>query len=67
MRLTEWRRRMGIVAASAAALFLGWLGLALVAAVPAPEVRLLEQSGIRLLAELTVLSLLVAAVGFWDE
>ena len=44
-----------------------WLVLAMISAVPVPELHIFEQSGIRLLAELTVMSLLVAAVGFWDE
>ncbi len=67
MRLSVWRRRVGFAAAGAAAIFVCWLVLVLLSAVPAPEVRLLDQSGVRLLAELTVVSLLVAAVAFWDE
>lgn len=61
------RRSIGFVAAAAAIVFATWLVLALFSEVPMPEISFLDQSGIRLLAELTVVSLLVAAIAFWDE
>jgi len=38
----------------------------MLAVAPAPELEVFAQSGIRLLAELIVCSLLLAAVSFWD-
>ncbi len=63
----SWRRRIGIVAALSAVIFICWLLLALFSDVPTPRIPMLDQSGIRLLAELTVVSLLVAAIGFWEN
>ena len=62
-----WRRAIGFLAAAAALAFSTWLVLALFSDVPTPEISLIDQSGIRLLAEFTVVCLLVAAVAFWDE
>ena len=62
-----WRRAVGFGAASLAVLFTTWLVLALFSNIPTPRISLLEQSGVRLLAELTVVNLLIAAVAFWDE
>ncbi len=67
MNSFSWRRALGAVAAIAAAILALWLVLAMISAVPVPELHMFEQSGLRLLAELTVMSLLVAAFGFWDE
>ena len=61
------RRAVGIAAAVSATAFSTWLLLALFSDIPTPEFSALNQSGIRLLAELTVVSLLVAAIAFWDE
>ncbi len=65
--LAPWRRTVGVSAALAATASAGWLVLAVFDALPAPEVDLLRQSGIRLLAEATVVSLLVAAIAFWES
>lgn len=67
MKASAWRRAIGVVAAIVSTVTTVWLLLAMLALVPAPEIRLIDQSGIRLLAEITVVSFLVAAFGFWDE
>ena len=67
MKASAWRRAIGVVAVIISAITTTWLILAMLALAPAPEIRLIDQSGIRLLAEITVLSFLVAAFGFWDE
>ena len=64
---TRWRRSIGFVSAGSALLFSTWLVLALFSDIPTPEISVLDQSGIRLLAELTVVCLLIAAVAFWEE
>ncbi len=57
---------MGIAAAGMAFLLAIWLVLALIAHVPTPDIHFLDQSGVRLLAELIVVNLLIAAVAFWE-
>ena len=62
----KWRRTLGYIGAVIAALSGLWLLLALVGLVPRPETEILNQSGIRLIAEITVAALLLAAFGFWE-
>lgn len=63
----SWRQTIGFAAAAAALLFTTWLVLALFSDIPKPVIEALPQSGIRLLAEMTVVSLLIAAIAFWNE
>ena len=67
MKRARWRTRVGTTAAIVAAVVTLWLVLVVLSIVPGPKMAALNQSGIRLLAELLVGSLLVAAVSFWDD